>query len=114
MQTEYTGRQMNVTHSLRAQAATGLERIERIVGRSAKAHVVFTTEKHRHMAEVTVTSGQQQDIVGIAEATVMGAALQTALDKAEKQALRQKERVIGRKRNARISKADLHVQAIAI
>ncbi|HEY0307239.1 MAG TPA: ribosome-associated translation inhibitor RaiA [Acidobacteriaceae bacterium] len=113
MQTEYTGRQMTVTQTLRAQAATGLERIERIIGRSAKAHVVLTTDKYRQVAEIKVNWGQPE-IVGWGEATVMGAALQTALDKAEKQALRQKEKVIGRKRNARISKDDLHVQAIAM
>jgi len=113
MQTEYTGRQMNVTQTLRAQAATGLERIERIIGRPAKAHVVFTTDKYRQVAEIKVNWGQP-DIVGWGESTVMAAALQMALDKAEKQALRQKEKVIGRKRNARISKDDLHTQAIAI
>ena len=56
MQTEYTGRQMSVTQKLRTQAALGLGRIERIVGRTAKAHIILTTEKYRQMAEVTVNT----------------------------------------------------------
>jgi len=112
MQTEYTGRQMSVTQKLRTQAAAGLGRIERIVGRTAKAHIILTTEKYRQMAEVTVNT-KKHGIVGIAESTVMEAALQDALDKAEKQALRHKEKIIGRKRNAKVGKED-YPQAIAV
>ena len=107
MQTEYTGRQMSITHKLRTQATAGLERIERVVGRTAKAHIILTTEKYRQMAEVTVNT-RKHDIVGIAESTVMEAALQDALDKAEKQALKHKEKMVGRKRNGRVSKEDLY------
>jgi putative sigma-54 modulation protein len=113
MQTEYTGRQMNVTQKLRTQAALGLERIERVVGRSAKAHIILTTEKYRQMAEVTVNT-RKHDIVGMAESTVMESALHDALDKAEKQALRHKEKIVGRKRNGRVGKEDLPPEAIAI
>jgi putative sigma-54 modulation protein len=113
MQTEYTGRQMNVTQKLRTQAALGLGRIERIVGRTAKAHIILTTEKYRQMAEVTVNT-RKHDIVGVAESTVMESALHEALDKAEKQALKHKEKIVGRKRNGRVGKEDLHDQAIAI
>src|SRR5580698_1891954 len=98
MQTEYTGRQMNITQKLRTQATLGLERIERVVGRSAKAHIILTTEKHRQLAEVTVNT-RKHGIVGIAESTIMAAALHDALMKAEKQALRHKEKAVGRKRN---------------
>ena len=113
MQTEYTGRQMSVTQKLRTQAALGLERIERVVGRTAKAHIILTTEKHRQLAEVTVNT-RKCGIVGIAESTVMASALHEALDKAEKQALKHKEKIVGRKRNGRVGKDDLHDEAIAI
>ncbi len=113
MQTEYTGRQMNVTQKLRAQATLGLERIERVVGRAAKAHIILTTEKYRQMAEVTVNT-RKHDIVGIAESTVMESALHDALDKAEKQALKHKEKIVGRKRNTKIGREDLYPDAIAM
>jgi len=113
MQTEYTGRQMNISQKLRTQATLGLERIERVVGRSASAHIILTTEKHRQMAEVTVNT-RKCDIVGAAESTVMEMALHEALDKAEKQALKHKEKIIGRKRNTKIEREDLYPQSIAI
>ena len=113
MQTEYTGRQMSVTQKLRAQAALGLGRIERIVGRTAKAHIILTTEKHRQMAEVTVNT-RKHGIVGMAESTMMASALHDALDKAEKQALKHKEKIVGRKRNGRVMKENLPPEAIAI
>jgi putative sigma-54 modulation protein len=113
MQTEYTGRQMNVTQKLRAQATLGLERIERVVGRTAKAHIILTTEKYRQMAEVTVNT-RKHGIVGMAESTVMESALHDALDKAEKQALKHKEKIIGRKRNAKVGKEDIYPESIAI
>jgi putative sigma-54 modulation protein len=113
MQTEYTGRQMSVTQKLRTQAALGLGRIERIVGRTAKAHIILTTEKYRQMAEVTVNT-RKHGIVGMAESTVMESALHEALDKAEKQALKHKEKIVGRKRNAKVGKDDLYNEAIAI
>ncbi len=104
---------MNVTQKLRTQAALGLGRIERIVGRTAKAHIILTTEKYRQMAEVTVNT-RKHGIVGIAESTVMESALHAALDKAEKQALRHKEKIVGRKRNGRVGKDDIYPDAIAI
>jgi putative sigma-54 modulation protein len=113
MQTEYTGRQMNISQKLRSQAALGLGRIERIVGRTASAHIILTTEKHRQMAEVTVNT-RKLGIVGIAESNVMESALHAALDKAEKQALKHKEKIIGRKRNAKVGKEDILPDAIAI
>ena len=44
----------------------------------------------------------------------MEAALHEALDKAEKQALKHKEKLVGRKRNGRVGKDDLNDEAIAI
>jgi len=113
MQTEYTGRQMSISQKLRAQATLGLDRIERVVGRSAKAHIILTTEKHRQMAEVTVST-RKHGIVGMAESTLIESALHDALDKAEKQALKHKEKIVGRKRNTKIERADLYPDGIAV
>jgi putative sigma-54 modulation protein len=112
MQIEYTGRQTTVTPRLREQAQMGLQRIERIIGHTGNAHIVLTVEKNRLTAEVTVKA-RGAELVGAGQSTLMAAALQDALDKAEKQALRHKERNVGRKRNAGISKEDLHVRAVA-
>ncbi len=111
MQTEYTGRQVNVTHKLRAQAALGLERIEKVLGGSAKAHVILTTEKYRQMAEITVNT-RKCGIVGVAESNVMETALHDALDRAEKQALRHKDKVIAKKRHSGIGKEMLYLEPL--
>jgi ribosome-associated translation inhibitor RaiA len=44
----------------------------------------------------------------------MESALHDALDKAEKQALKHKEKIIGRKRNAKVGKEDIYPEYIAI
>ena len=103
MQMEFTGRQVTITKKLRAQAEAGLERIQRTLGKSASAHVVLTVEKHRQIAEVTVTT-KNLDIVGLAESTVMETALHDALSKAEKQVLKHGNRLRAQKRKPKEEK----------
>ncbi len=97
MQVEYTGRQVVVTDELRALAESSLERVEKLAGKASSAHVILTTEKYRHTAEVTIKT-QLHDIVGLCESTSMESALRQALEKAEAQAIRSKEKLKARKR----------------
>lgn len=92
MDVEYTGRQAVVTDELRAMATPFLDRMEKMLGRGSTAHVVLTAEKNRQIAEVTVKS-HAHDLVGLCESTA-GAetALRQALEKAEAQAVRFKEK----------------------
>ncbi len=54
-------------------------------------------------------------IVGFGSSTVMESALQEALYRAEKQALKRKEKFVGRKRNGRVGKDNLFGgEAIAV
>ncbi len=92
MDVEYTGRQTTVTDDLRALAEPVLSRMEKMLGYETSAHVVITSEKHRQIAEVTVKT-HTHDLVGLSESTVSPeAALRLALDKAEVQAVRFKEK----------------------
>lgn len=92
MDVEYTGRQTTVTDDLRALAGPVLDRMEKMLGYSTSAHVVITSEKHRQIAEVTVKT-HTHDLVGLSESTISPeAALRLALDKAEVQAVRFKEK----------------------
>ncbi|HEX4020085.1 MAG TPA: ribosome-associated translation inhibitor RaiA [Acidobacteriaceae bacterium] len=93
MQTEFTGRQQKVGKSLRTLADEGLSRIEKVLGRTASAHVTFSMERYRHIVEVTIRT-RLQIIVGVAVSSDAGTALRNALEKAEKQALRLKKRKI--------------------
>ncbi len=93
MDVEYTGRHdAVVTDEMRAITGPFLDRVEKMVGRGSSAHVVVLTEKNRQIAEVTVKT-KAQDLVGLCESTVsMETALRSALEKAEAQAVRFKEK----------------------
>ena len=87
MQVEYTGRQIAITPSLRRLAEESLDRVSKVVGTGASAHVILTEEKYRHTAEVTVQT-RFQTIIGLCESPVIETALRDALAKAEFQALK--------------------------
>ncbi len=93
MNVEYTGRQdVVITDAMRALTEPFLDRMEKMLGQGSSAHVILTAEKHRQIAEVTVTSGAQ-DLVGVCESTTSAeAALRQALEKTEAQAIRFKEK----------------------
>ncbi len=100
MDTELTGRKVKVTPDLRKMADGGLARIEKIVGRGASAHVIFSSQKHAEIAEVTVNA-RHHTVVGLAEAPDLMTALRIAIEKVEKQAIRRKKSLLEKKRQAK-------------
>lgn len=99
MQLECTGRQVAITKSLRSLAEEGIERIRRVLGRSAVgAHIVLTAEKHRKIAEITVKT-RAHSLVALCESAVsIESALREALAKAEAQAVRLRSKARSQKR----------------
>ncbi|MCU1226984.1 MAG: Ribosomal subunit interface protein [Edaphobacter sp.] len=91
MDVEYTGRQTTITKKLKLQVEAGLARIAKIVGKSGNVHVILSTDKYRQIAEITVQT-RNQKLVATCEATDMVFALQSALDKLEKQMIRHKKK----------------------
>ncbi len=108
MDSEITGRKVKVTKELRTVADAGLARIEKIVGKGASAHVIFSSQKHAEIAEVTVTS-HHHTLVGLAEAPELTIALHSALEKVEKQAIRRKTSMLVKKRKGKPISAILPV-----
>jgi putative sigma-54 modulation protein len=100
MNVEYTGRQYNVTPNIRKQIDQGLTKLQKILGTTFKTNVILAAEKHRHIAEITVTV-RTHPIVGIAEAGDMTSAVGEALDRIERQALKYKGRWRDKKRQPR-------------
>lgn len=96
MDAEFTGRGVKVIGDLRRIADEGLTRIEKIVGRGSSAHIIFSSQKRGHAAEVTVKA-RHHTVVGAAEASALPTALRTALVKAEKQALRRRKTLLEKK-----------------
>ncbi|HWG18584.1 MAG TPA: HPF/RaiA family ribosome-associated protein [Acidobacteriaceae bacterium] len=105
---EYTGRQFVVTQKYREQAEAGLRAIEKIVngGEATNAKVVLSVDKHRKVAEVTVTHRGQSMVARCASAE-MGTALRDALAKIEQQAVRQKQKITTTKRHPKPGRAVL-------
>lgn len=91
MKVEYTGRHTSISVKLKSQAEAGLSRIEKLVDRSATAHVILTEDKYRKIAEVSVKC-RHGELVATCEGTEMETALHDALQKVEHQAIRNKEK----------------------
>jgi len=102
MNVEYTGRHYEVTPAIRKEVETGLTKIRKILGDRFETKVIFTVEKHRHKAEITITP-RNGPLVGLAQAKDMTIAVNQALDHLEKQAVKYKSRWQSRKRSARKS-----------
>jgi putative sigma-54 modulation protein len=100
MNVEFTGRQYEVTPAVRKQVQHGLEKIAKIIGVTFDSHVILAAEKHRHIAEITV-SFRTHSLVGVAEAPEMTRAVGEAIDKIDRQAVKYKKRYKAKKRIAR-------------
>jgi ribosome hibernation promoting factor len=103
MNVEYTGRHYEVTPANRKDVETGLGKIRKILRNRFDTKVVLAVEKHRHKAEITIAS-RVGALVGLAQAGDMKAAIGEALHHLEKQALKNKTRIITRKRRNHDSK----------
>jgi putative sigma-54 modulation protein len=97
MNVEYTGRHYEVTAADRKEIESGLSKIKKILRGSFESKVVLAVEKHRHKAEIAINS-RVGDLVALSQAKDMKAAIGNALEHLEKQALKNKTRIIAKKR----------------
>jgi putative sigma-54 modulation protein len=103
MEVEFTARQVSVPKALRLQAEEGLERVARILGRGARASVVFRAQRHLQIAELTIKA-RVQTIEAEGKADTLESALRIAIQHAENQALRYREKQYERKRMPKLDK----------
>jgi putative sigma-54 modulation protein len=97
MTVEYTGRHYDVTPANRNDVEAGLTKIRKILRDRFDTKVILAVEKHRHKAEITINS-RVGPLVGLAQADDMKAAIGEALEHLEKQAVKNKTRIITKKR----------------
>ncbi len=97
MEVEFTARQVKISKALRTHAEEGMERIGRILGKSAHASITFSAQRHVQTVELTV-QGRAQKIAATGKATTLDAALKEAMEHAENQARRFRDRRMGSKR----------------
>ncbi len=97
MEVEFTARQGKISRALRKQAEEGMERIARILGRSARASIIFGAVRHLQTVELTV-KGRVQKFAAAGKSVTLEAALREALNHAEAQARRYRDRKLVNKR----------------
>ncbi len=99
MNVEFTGRQYEITPTIRKEVETGRNKIRRILGDKFESKVILSVEKHRHKAEITINP-PNGPIVGVAQAKDMVSAVNEALDHLHKQSLKYKTKWLSKKRKA--------------
>ncbi len=97
MDVAITARNGRITKVLRTHAEEGMERIGRILGRNARASITFSAQRHVHIVELTVQA-RLQKFAATGKANTQVAALREAIERAEHQACRYRDRRLVSKR----------------
>ncbi len=97
MDVAITARKGKISKSLRTQAEEGMERIGRLLGRTARASITFSAQRHLHVVELTVQA-RTQNIAATGKAITQDTALREAMAHAEYQAHRHRDRRLENKR----------------
>jgi len=97
MEVEFTARQVKISKALRTQAEEGMERIARILGKTARASITFGAQRHLQLVEITVQL-RLQTIAATGKADTLDAALKEAIEHAVNQARRYRDRRLDGKR----------------
>ena len=93
MNVEYTQRNYELTPAIRKQIDNGIKKLAKILGDNFEAKVILVVEKHRNKTEITLSSRNRGQIVGVAISPVdMTSAVTEALDRIETQAIKNKGR----------------------
>lgn len=104
MEVEFTARQVRITRDLRTLAEEGMERIALILGKNARASIVFSAQKRLQIVEVTIQA-RLHTIVAEGKAESLESALRQAIAHAESQARRHRDRRMAIKRKPQQEKA---------
>ena len=91
MQTSVTFMNLDPSETLKAYACEKLDRFDKYVENPAKANVVLTVEKFRHIADINI-SADGFVVNGHEETSDMYSAIDMALDKLDKQIIKNKKK----------------------
>ena len=105
MNVEITGRHVLITPAIRTYLTKRLRKLAKITGSdNISFHVIIDVEKERHTAEILLKS-KLLDLAGKGETSDMYSSIVRAVDKLERQALKQKSKIIENKRHRAKSKS---------
>ncbi|MBM4389364.1 MAG: ribosome-associated translation inhibitor RaiA [Deltaproteobacteria bacterium] len=99
MQVSVTFRHMEAAEAVKEYAMTKMARFKKYLYHPAEASIVLTREKHRIMAEITLTS-QRFSFKGQEETEDAYSAIDLVVDKVERQLVKRKEKMKRRKSNS--------------
>jgi len=97
MEVEFTARQGKISTALRMLAEEEMERVRRILGKAARASITFSAQRHVQIVELTIQA-RLHTIAATGKADTADAALRQAIDHAENQARRFRDRRLESKR----------------
>jgi putative sigma-54 modulation protein len=97
MEVELTAKQGKISRTLRTMAEEGMERVGRILGHNARASITFGVERHLQIVDLMVQARLRR-IAAQGKAETQVAALRQALEHAENQARRFRDRRMTSKR----------------
>jgi putative sigma-54 modulation protein len=97
MNVEITGRHILITPAIQAYLMKRLRKLEKILGDDISFHVVVDVEKQRQTAEILLKS-KLLDLTGKGQTNDMYNSIVVAVEKIERQALKQKSKMIEGKR----------------
>ena len=89
MQINITFRHMDPSSSLKNYISEKLHRVKKYLHEPVEAHVVLSTEKFRHTVEVTITAGNGTAIHGMENMEDIHAAIDSVVDKIDRQIKKQ-------------------------
>jgi len=97
MRLDFTGRQTEITADLRRYTEERLRKLTRVLRGRFDVKLILTAEKHRRIAEVGVTF-RDHTLMAVEQTNEALSAINGAIDKIERQAVRLMERKRTRKR----------------
>jgi len=102
MNVHYTGRQVDLTETQKKKLEVKFQKIQKILGdrHQPEAHVILSLQRHQFAAEATLNFHHHTLVVECAGAELFGA-VQGAVEKLEKQVIRNKDKWREQKRRAK-------------
>ncbi len=97
MKVEITGRHIEITPAIQDYVLNRLHKFTRIFGEAITFHVIIDVEKQRHTAEILLKT-KLLDLTGKGQTADMYSSIIRAIEKLERQALKQKSKIIETKR----------------
>ncbi len=97
MQIKITGQNIDITNALREYTEEKVTKVRRYLDTTINAHVVLKVEKLTHIAEVTIHANGV-DLHGEEKTDNMYAAIDSVMDKVDRQAKKYKGKIQARKK----------------